>query len=86
LINNGGGIFRILPGHEETPVLILILKPHIVLTAQHLARMYGFDYSTASDETSLTQGLKNMYDQNEKPVILEVFTLHLKMMPYYYSF
>jgi 2-succinyl-5-enolpyruvyl-6-hydroxy-3-cyclohexene-1-carboxylate synthase len=44
------------------------------------------DYSTASDETSLTQGLKNMYDQNEKPVILEVFTLHLKMMPYYYSF
>jgi 2-succinyl-5-enolpyruvyl-6-hydroxy-3-cyclohexene-1-carboxylate synthase len=42
------------------------------LTAQHLARMYGFDYSTASDETSLTQGLKNMYDQNEKPVILEV--------------
>jgi 2-succinyl-5-enolpyruvyl-6-hydroxy-3-cyclohexene-1-carboxylate synthase len=30
LINNGGGFFRILPGHEETPVLILILKPHIV--------------------------------------------------------
>jgi 2-succinyl-5-enolpyruvyl-6-hydroxy-3-cyclohexene-1-carboxylate synthase len=29
LINNGGGIFRILPG-KETPVLILSLKLHIV--------------------------------------------------------
>jgi 2-succinyl-5-enolpyruvyl-6-hydroxy-3-cyclohexene-1-carboxylate synthase len=26
LINNGGGIFRILPGHKETPVLIPSLK------------------------------------------------------------
>jgi hypothetical protein len=26
LINNGGGGIRILPGHEETPVLILSLK------------------------------------------------------------
>jgi 2-succinyl-5-enolpyruvyl-6-hydroxy-3-cyclohexene-1-carboxylate synthase len=31
LINNGGGgIFRILPGHKETPVLIPSLKLPIV--------------------------------------------------------
>jgi hypothetical protein len=45
--------------------------------------MYGFDYGT-SDETSLTQGLKSMYEW--KACHIEVFTLHLKMMPYYYSF
>jgi 2-succinyl-5-enolpyruvyl-6-hydroxy-3-cyclohexene-1-carboxylate synthase len=50
--------FRILPGHEETPVFNTYFETSHCLTAQHLARMYGFDYSTASDETSLTQGLK----------------------------
>jgi 2-succinyl-5-enolpyruvyl-6-hydroxy-3-cyclohexene-1-carboxylate synthase len=40
--------------------------------------MYGFDYFTASDATSLAQGLENIYDQNDKPVILEVFTPTLK--------
>ncbi|MFT5252575.1 MAG: 2-succinyl-5-enolpyruvyl-6-hydroxy-3-cyclohexene-1-carboxylate synthase [Flavobacteriales bacterium] len=79
LINNGGGgIFRILPGHEETPVFNTYFETSHCLTAQHLATMYGFDYFTASDATSLAQGLENIYDQNDKPVILEVFTPTLK--------
>jgi 2-succinyl-5-enolpyruvyl-6-hydroxy-3-cyclohexene-1-carboxylate synthase len=41
LINNGGGgIFRILPGHEETPVFNSYFETSHCLTAQHLARMY----------------------------------------------
>ena len=40
--------------------------------------MYGFEYSIASDEKSLDSSLKMLYDKNEKPSILEVFTPTLK--------
>nr|WP_314897041.1 2-succinyl-5-enolpyruvyl-6-hydroxy-3-cyclohexene-1-carboxylic-acid synthase [uncultured Flavobacterium sp.] len=75
LINNGGGgIFRILPGHEETPVFNTFFETSHGLTAEHLAKMYGFEYSSANDETSLINELDALYSQNEKPSILEVFT------------
>jgi 2-succinyl-5-enolpyruvyl-6-hydroxy-3-cyclohexene-1-carboxylate synthase len=72
--NGGGGIFRILPGHDETPVFNTFFETSHCLTAEHLAKMYGFEYAIASDETSLTDGLHKMYAQNNKPYILEVFT------------
>lgn len=79
LINNGGGgIFRILPGHEETPVFNTYFETSHCLTAVHLAKMYGLDYTIASDEDSLQKGLTALYAQNEKPMILEVFTPTLK--------
>lgn len=79
LINNGGGgIFRILPGHEETPVFNKFFETSHGLTAEHLARMYGFEYGIAKDETSLQNGLKILYAQNEKPSLLEVFTPKLE--------
>jgi 2-succinyl-5-enolpyruvyl-6-hydroxy-3-cyclohexene-1-carboxylate synthase len=75
LINNGGGgIFRILPGHEETPVFNTYFETSHCLTAEHLAKMYGFEYSIASDENTLEKGLKSFYSQNEKPCLLEIFT------------
>lgn len=74
LNNGGGGIFRILPGHEETPVFNTFFETSHCLTAENLAKMYGFDYSIASDKSSLESNLKAFYTQNEKPSILEVFT------------
>ena len=75
LINNGGGgIFRILPGHQETETFNTFFETSHCLTAEHLAKMYQLDYLTASDEKSLDKGLKSLYSQNEKPAILEVFT------------
>ncbi len=75
LINNGGGgIFRILPGHAETPVFNKFFETSHCLTAEQLAKMYGFEYSIASNEESLENSLKNLYSQNEKPCILEIFT------------
>ena len=79
LINNGGGgIFRILPGHEETPVFNTFFETSHCLTAEHLAKMYGFEYSIASNESSLATSLTALYAQNEKPSILEIFTPTLK--------
>jgi 2-succinyl-5-enolpyruvyl-6-hydroxy-3-cyclohexene-1-carboxylate synthase len=75
LINNGGGgIFRILPGHEETPVFNTFFETSHCFTAEQLAKMYGFEYSVSSEETSLEKSLKTLYSQNEKPSILEIFT------------
>jgi len=75
LINNGGGgIFRILPGHKETPVFNTFFETSHCLTAEHLARMYGFEYSIASDESSLKTKLNTLFAKNEKPAILEIFT------------
>jgi 2-succinyl-5-enolpyruvyl-6-hydroxy-3-cyclohexene-1-carboxylate synthase len=75
IINNGGGgIFRILPGHDETPVFNTFFETSHCLTATHLATMYQLDYFTAHNEITLEQSLTRFYAQNERPSILEIFT------------
>lgn len=73
LNNGGGGIFRILPGHQETPVFNTYFETSHCLTGEHLAKMYFFDYFSASNEMTLEKGLKEFYD-SKKPSILEIFT------------
>jgi 2-succinyl-5-enolpyruvyl-6-hydroxy-3-cyclohexene-1-carboxylate synthase len=75
LINNGGGgIFRILPGHEESTVFNTFFETFHCLTAEQLAKMYGFDYSIASDVSSLETSLTALFAHSDKPRILEIFT------------
>ncbi|RRJ89339.1 2-succinyl-5-enolpyruvyl-6-hydroxy-3-cyclohexene-1-carboxylic-acid synthase [Paenimyroides tangerinum] len=74
LINNGGGgIFRILPGHNETPVFNTFFETEHCLTAEHLAKMYRFDYETIANETELSPKLKAFFNSKNKG-ILEIFT------------
>jgi 2-succinyl-5-enolpyruvyl-6-hydroxy-3-cyclohexene-1-carboxylate synthase len=73
LNNGGGGIFRILPGHQETPVFNTYFETSHCLTGEHLAKMYQFDYFKASDEISLTENLEAFYAGKNRS-ILEVFT------------
>ena len=75
LINNGGGgIFRILPGHEEKPVFNTYFETSHHLTAEHLAKMYQINYFQASDVTSLEENIKALYAAEDAPGILEIFT------------
>lgn len=75
LINNGGGgIFRILPGHEEKPVFNTYFETSHHLTAEHLAKMYQFTYFKADDLDSLEQNIDLFYKENDTPSILEIFT------------
>jgi len=75
LINNGGGgIFRILPGHQEKPVFNTYFETSHKLTAEHLTKMYGLNYFTAQDVQSLENGIQSLYNSNEAPCILEIFT------------
>ncbi|MCD9573864.1 2-succinyl-5-enolpyruvyl-6-hydroxy-3-cyclohexene-1-carboxylic-acid synthase [Flavobacterium soyae] len=75
IINNGGGgIFRILPGHEEKPVFNTYFETSHQLTAEHLAKMYQCNYFKANDLEELNKNLEKLYNTNEAPGILEVFT------------
>jgi len=74
LINKGGGIFRILPGHEEKPVFNTYFETSHHLTAEHLAKMYQMNYFTATDLPSLEKSITSFYEINDKPNILEIFT------------
>jgi 2-succinyl-5-enolpyruvyl-6-hydroxy-3-cyclohexene-1-carboxylate synthase len=74
LNNSGGGIFRILPGHQETETFNTYFETSHQLNASHLAKMYDFDYFEANDEATLQQQYVKFLNQNEKPSILEIFT------------
>lgn len=75
LINNGGGgIFRILPGHEETPVFTTFFETSHCLTAEHLCKMFGLNYLTASNELTLQKSLEELFSTDDAPTLLEVFT------------
>lgn len=71
--NGGGGIFRILPGHNETPVFNTFFETEHCLTAEHLAKMYQFSYETISNEKELDIKLKSFFENKDK-TILEIFT------------
>lgn len=72
--NGGGGIFRILPGHQEKPVFNTYFETSHHLTAEHLAKMYHCNYFTANNLESLEKGIESLYEENDAPVILEIFT------------
>ena len=79
LINNsGGGIFRILPGSEQTDEFSTYFETTHNLNAANLAEMYGFDYAKASNKQELQNALKGLFQNVGKPRILEVFTPRLK--------
>ena len=75
IINNrGGGIFRILPGHKNTANFDTYFETNHNLTAEHLCKMYGLKYGTATNTTELQDALKSFYKEDKQPKLLEVFT------------
>lgn len=76
--NNGGGIFRILPGKEETSNFETFFETTHELSAEHISKQFGLEYSYASDEQSLVKALKDFYLTSKFPKILEISTPRLK--------
>lgn len=74
LINNGGGgIFRILPGHQETDTFNKYFETSHSLTAEYLAKMYGFLYLDVKSLNDIEMNW-GLFTNSEMPVILEIFT------------
>ncbi len=71
--NNGGGIFRFIPGPQKTNATHYFETPH-QLTAKHLAKMYNFAYKSVLDLESLKIALESFYIASHQPKILEIFT------------
>ena len=75
LINNsGGGIFRILPGHQETETFNTFFETSHQLTAEHLAKMFAFEYTSVQNESELYSVWDSFISNQNTPSILEIFT------------
>ncbi|WP_109300724.1 2-succinyl-5-enolpyruvyl-6-hydroxy-3-cyclohexene-1-carboxylic-acid synthase [Aquimarina sp. AU474] len=72
--NSGGGIFRILPGKEESANFSTYFETAHQLTAEHLSKMFGFIYKSANTYQEVQKGLEQLYEHDDQPRILEIFT------------
>ncbi len=70
--NNGGGIFRILPGDKSASYFEEFLETKHQYTAEHLAKMYQYDYISAT-ESNLNDSIESFIG-NKGKTILEIFT------------
>lgn len=87
--NSGGGIFRILPGKENTEEFETFFETSHELSAKHLSDMYGFEHITVKNEAELAASLQEFYSKSTKPKILEVTTprvLNNKILLGYFDF
>ncbi len=75
LINNqGGGIFRVLPGKSDSEDFKTYFETVHDLSAQALCSLHGFKYYSAQDKDSLTNELATFFQRNNGPSLLEVKT------------
>ncbi|WP_044398199.1 2-succinyl-5-enolpyruvyl-6-hydroxy-3-cyclohexene-1-carboxylic-acid synthase [Lacinutrix sp. Hel_I_90] len=72
--NNGGGIFRILPGHKNTENFDTYFETTHHLKAQKLCELYDFEYSSATNENELKSAFSDFYHTSSRPKLLEIFT------------
>jgi 2-succinyl-5-enolpyruvyl-6-hydroxy-3-cyclohexene-1-carboxylate synthase len=75
VIHNGGGnIFSMIKGPGETPAFRQHFFTENTYKAEGLARAFGLEYFSASNENELKQGLTEFYSPERKAAVLEVFT------------
>ncbi len=90
LINNdGGGIFRILPGQEETDNFETYFETTHNLNAAHLCKMYGIEYLCVNEENSLKNQLAEFFIDTGITKLLEIRTpriLNNKILIGYFDF
>jgi 2-succinyl-5-enolpyruvyl-6-hydroxy-3-cyclohexene-1-carboxylate synthase len=74
--NEGGNIFRIIPGPSSTNQLETFFEAHHNTQARYLAKAYGLNYFSAANEDELNEQLDQFYGEmkNKQAAILEIFT------------
>ncbi len=72
--NNGGGIFRILPGDKDTKNFDTFFETIHALNAKHICAMYQIEYVFTATEEDLNKALKTFYEDSESPKLLEIKT------------
>ncbi|MGY8969319.1 MAG: 2-succinyl-5-enolpyruvyl-6-hydroxy-3-cyclohexene-1-carboxylate synthase [Flavobacteriales bacterium] len=72
--NNGGGIFRILPGEKDSPKHDKYFETIHSRDAKYLAKIFGFSYQKAASKWKLKRRLAKFYKVNKTPQLLEINT------------
>lgn len=79
LINNGGGnIFKIIPGPENSGVVEQVFETRHQLSAEHLAKMFGFEYIGVNSLEELNSEIDGFYSNSFKPKIMEINTSNVE--------
>ena len=90
LVNNkGGGIFRILPGSEDSGNFETYFETTHRLTARALCEMYGFQYLQVNSMKKMQKAFKTFYDDGDRPKLIEIMTpriLNDKILFTYFDF
>jgi 2-succinyl-5-enolpyruvyl-6-hydroxy-3-cyclohexene-1-carboxylate synthase len=74
LNNEGGGIFRIIDGPDQTPQLEKYFEANHKTSAEHLCLAYGVNYLRADNLSSFEDSIAELIAIDNAPALLEVFT------------
>lgn len=72
--NGGGGIFRILPGFDNSDTFSTYFETQHGYTAEHLCTHFGIKYFKSKEEAELKESLQMFLDYENSPALLEIFT------------
>lgn len=87
--NSGGGIFRILPGKDDSDNFQRFFETTHKLNASSLCEMYGLDYFSVNHEDTLKSVLSSFFDSSNRARLIEVETPRLlndKILMDYFHF
>ncbi|MEP3210329.1 MAG: 2-succinyl-5-enolpyruvyl-6-hydroxy-3-cyclohexene-1-carboxylic-acid synthase [Maribacter sp.] len=87
--NNGGGIFRILPGKEDSFNFERFFETKHKLKVRKYCEVFNFEYLFADSEERLKFAISAFYEPSERPKLLEVSTprlLNNKILLGYFDF
>lgn len=87
--NNGGGIFRILPGQEDTENFERFFETTHNINIGDLCKTYHFIHENVQDVDKLENVLQEFYMPSKKPKLLEIKTPRLmnnKILLSYFDF
>lgn len=87
--NQGGGIFRILPGVDSTPHFGRYFETVHQTPLEPICSTYGISYCSAENENELERQLETFFERSENPRLLEVKTPRLennKILLRYFDF
>ena len=72
--NQGGGIFRILPGKEANPTFENYFETVQHRSVKAVCELYGLEHRRAASASELSDALANFFDPSDSPRLLEVKT------------
>ena len=72
--NQGGGIFRILPGEKDSPKYDTYFETIHDRRAKDVAKTFGFTYNHVRTGWALKRALRQFFRPSRKPKILEICT------------